>query len=169
MACWFLFLLFQFDRQPMAVESTGNQCKLGIFLLWTYTQGKTLHIHRDCTALLSLVEVRLALWFELPLEQQHFPDLHSSPLKSFSFAAMGANHTCSKRLHWFGQDVFSTALASHGHQLCSRCRAPRNRSHLISKCSGALEAVCYQMCWLVFPSVPSSTESTVSWLIEAVA
>lgn len=169
LAPWFLFLLSHFNRQPMAVESTGNQCKPGIFLLRTCAQVKTLHIHRDLHCLSD--EVRLALLPEQNLlEQQYFPYCHSSPLKSFSFAAIGAYRACWKRLPWFGQAVSSTALASPGHQLCLRCRAPRTRIPPTSKCPGALGAVCYQgICWLVFPSVPSSTESAVSWLIEDVA
>lgn len=155
----------------MAVVSTGNLCKVGIFCCELVPRWRLSISTGNCTSLLSLGEVSLVLLPEQNLlEQQHFPGLHSSPPNFFFFAAIGANHACLKRLHWFWQAALCTALASQGHQLCCRCRAPRARIPPTSKCPGALGAVCYQgICWLVFPSVPSSTESTVSWLIEVVA
>lgn len=136
----------------MAVVSTGNLCKVGIFCCELVPRWRLSISTGNCTSLLSLGEVSLVLLPEQNLlEQQHFPGFHSSPPNFFFFAAIGANHACLKRLHWFWQAALCTALASQGHQLCCRCRAPRARIPPTSKCPGALGAVCYQgICWLVF-------------------
>lgn len=153
----------------MAVESTGNQCKPGIFLLWTCAQVKTLHSQGELhfsslswwsyaciAAWAKSVRAAALTWPSFKPSLVFLLCSHWSQLRMFKKAAL---IWASCFVYCLGLPWPPTLLQVQGTQ-----------DQDLSKCPGALGALCYQgTCWLVFLSVPSSTEGTVSWLIEVVA